>query len=42
MGPFTKEELYEVLIKFKLFYEVIPYKGMIDHEMMEITINPAF
>lgn len=36
------ENIRYILSKFILFYEVIPYKGMIDYDRMEITLNPAF
>lgn len=38
----TIEDLQKELSKFRIFLEVLPYKGSIDFDKMEIEVNPAF
>lgn len=38
----TLEQLFLEINKFKLYYEFIPYNGIMDSEKMIIIINPIF
>lgn len=35
-------QIEQSLKAFTLYYEVLPYRGYIDHSKMEIAINPIF